>query len=213
MCGKPGVTRHPICQACRSRTMKPRRPRVERTTVLLEREDCLEELDAALREAAGGDGRIALVFGEAGIGKTAVVERFVELRRRAARVLWGRCGALVTPPPPGPLHDMAAHLPEDARQLLQSTDNRLAIFAAFLHALQQGSDPTVVVIEDVHWADAATLDLMKYVGRRLRGVRALVILTYRDDEIDGQHPLWSVLGALPPRTVRRLPLAPLSEAA
>jgi DNA-binding CsgD family transcriptional regulator len=181
--------------------------------VLLEREDCLEELDAALQETAGGDGRIALVLGEAGIGKTSVVDRFVELRRRSARVLWGRCDALFTPQPLGPLHDMAAHLAEDVQQLLQSTDNRLAIFAAFLRALQHSPDSTIVVIEDVHWADAATLDLMKYVGRRLRDVRALVILTYRDDEIDGQHPLWSVLGALPPRTVRRLPLAPLSEVA
>ena len=181
--------------------------------VLLERDDCLEELDAALRETAGGEGRLALVFGEAGIGKTSVVDRFVELRRRSIHVLWGRCDALFTPQPLGPLHDMAAHLPEALQALLQSTANRLAIFAAFLRELQHGREPTVVVIEDVHWADAATLDLMKYVGRRLRGVRALVILTYRDDEIDAQHPLWSVLGSLPPRTVRRLPLAPLSEAA
>jgi DNA-binding CsgD family transcriptional regulator len=181
--------------------------------VLLEREDCLEELDAALRETAGGDGRIALVFGEAGIGKTSVVDRFVELRRRAARVLCGRCDSLFTPQPLGPLHDMAAHLPQDVQGFLQSTANALTIFAAFLRELQHSREPTIVVIEDVHWADAATLDLMKYVGRRLRGVRALVIVTYRDDEIDGEHPLWSVLGNLPPRVVRRLPLAPLSEAA
>jgi DNA-binding CsgD family transcriptional regulator len=181
--------------------------------VLLEREDCLEELDAALHETAGGDGRIALVFGEAGIGKTSVVDRFVELRRRTARVLWGRCDSLFTPQPLGPLHDMVDHLPQDVQQLLQSTGKPLAIFAAFLRELQRSREPTVVVIEDVHWADAATLDLMKYVGRRLRGVRVLVILTYRDDEIDGEHPLWSMLGNLPPRMVRRLPLAPLSEAA
>jgi DNA-binding CsgD family transcriptional regulator/tetratricopeptide (TPR) repeat protein len=181
--------------------------------VLLEREECLEELDQALRAAAAGDGRIALVFGEAGIGKTSAVDRFVELRRRSARVLWGRCDALFTPQPLGPLHDMAAHLPQDVPQLLKSTADRLTIFAAFLRALQDSAGPTVVVIEDVHWADSATLDLMKYVGRRLRGVRALVILTYRDDEIDRGHPLWSVLGNLPPSVVRRLPLAPLSEAA
>jgi len=207
--------RRPVCCTCRPATVIGPKETTKggAQSVLLEREDCLEELDAALRETACGNGRIALVLGEAGIGKTSVVDRFVELRRRAARVLWGRCDALFTPQPLGPLHDMAAHLPEDLRQLLQSTDNRLAIFAAFLRALQQSSDPAVVVIEDVHWADAATLDLLKYVSRRLRGARALVILTYRDDEIDGQHPLWSVLGALPPRTVRRLPLAPLSEAA
>src|SRR6266850_2274083 len=102
---------------------------------------------------------------------------------------------------------------EEMQQLLRSTADRLAIFAAFLRELQHSAEPTVVVIEDVHWADTATLDLMKYVGRRLRGVCALVILTYRDDEINGEHPLWSVLGNLPPSVIRRLPLAALSEAA
>jgi predicted ATPase len=112
--------------------------------VLLEREECLEELDQALRAAAAGDGRIALVFGEAGIGKTSAVDRFVELRRRSARVLWGRCDALFTPQPLGPLHDMAAHLPQDAQQLLKSTADRLTIFAAFLRVLQDSAGPTVV---------------------------------------------------------------------
>ena len=181
--------------------------------MLLEREDCLDELDAALREATLGSGRIALIYGEAGIGKTSLVDRFVELRRRGVRILWGRCDSLFTPQPLGPLNDMAAHLPDELQQQLQSTANRLAIFAAFLRALQDGTEASIVVVEDVHWADAATLDLLKYLGRRLQGVRALVILTYRDDEIDREHPLWSVLGNLPSNMVRRLLLQPLSEAA
>jgi DNA-binding CsgD family transcriptional regulator/tetratricopeptide (TPR) repeat protein len=189
---------------------------LERTgemTVLLEREDCLEELDAALREAARGSGRIVLVYGEAGIGKTSVVDRFVELRRHGLRTLRGRCDSLFTPQPLGPLHDMAAHLPEQLQQQLQSAASRLEIFIAFLRELQHSPDPAVVVFEDVHWADAATLDLLKYLGRRLQDVRALVILTYRDDEIDREHPLWSVLGNLPSKMVRRLLVPPLSEAA
>ncbi len=182
-------------------------------TVLLERDDCLDELDAALREAATGDGRIALVCGEAGIGKTSLVERFVALRRRGMRTLLGRCDSLFTPQPLGPLHDMAAQLPIGLQELLPSTLNRLAIFAALLRELQHSREPSIAVFEDVHWADAATLDLLKYLGRRLQGVRALLILTYRDDEIDREHPLWSVLGNLPSSMVRRLPLPPLSEAA
>ncbi len=181
--------------------------------MLLERDDHIAQLDTALRETAAGDGRIALVYGEAGIGKTSLVDRFVELRRGSTNALWGRCDSLFTPQPLGPLHDMAALLPGELQQLLQSTANRLAIFGALLRALQHKREPTIVVFEDVHWADAATLDLLKYVGRRLQGVQALVILTYRDDEIDREHPLWSVLGNLPSSMVRRLLLPPLSEAA
>jgi DNA-binding CsgD family transcriptional regulator len=182
-------------------------------TVLLERENSLDQLDAALRETSQGSGRIVLVYGEAGIGKTSLVDRFIELRRRGCRTLRGRCDSLFTPQPLGPLYDMAADLPRELRELLQSAADRLILFGGFLRALQDSPDPTIVIVEDVHWADAATLDLLKHVGRRLEGVRALVILTYRDDEIDRRHPLWSLLGNLPPSMVRRLLLLPLSEAA
>lgn len=182
-------------------------------TVLLERDDCLGELDAALRSTVQGSGRIALVYGEAGIGKTSLVDRFVALRGRGCRTLWGRCDSLFTPQPLGPLHDVAAQLPGELQRQLQAPGSRLAIFGAFLRALQSSQVPTILVFEDVHWADAATLDLLKYLGRRLGGVRALIILTYRDDEIDREHPLWSVLGNLPFRMVRRLLVPPLSEAA
>lgn len=181
--------------------------------VLLERDDCLDQLDAALRDAVRGSGRIALVYGEAGIGKTSLVDRFVALRGRGCRTLWGRCDSLFTPQPLGPLHDVAAQLPGELQQQMQAAGSRLAIFGAFLRALQSSQAPTILVFEDVHWADAATLDLLKYLGRRLGSVRALVILTYRDDEIDREHPLWSVLGNLPFRMVRRLLVPPLSEAA
>jgi predicted ATPase len=181
--------------------------------LLLERDDQLDSLDQALRDAVAGEGRIALVSGEAGIGKTSLLERFVELRRKSAYVLWGRCESLFTPQPLGALHDIADQLPGDLRELLQGTINRLTIFGSFLRTLQHSAAPLIVVFEDVHWADAATLDLLKFLGRRWKGVRALLVLTYRDDEIDREHPLWSVLGTLPPSMIRRLLLPPLSEAA
>lgn len=180
---------------------------------LLERDPALQALAEALREAAAGEGRIALVYGEAGIGKTCLVENFLAAQRAEARTLLGRCDALFTPQPLGPLHDIALQIEGPLLQLMRSAADRFAIFGALLHELQGGEKPTVLVFEDVHWADAATLDLLKYLGRRIRGTATLAVLTYRDDELDGSHPLWSVLGDLPANATRRMHLQPLSEEA
>ena len=129
------------------------------------------------------------MYGEAGIGKTALVEAFLAAHRAEARTLLGRCDALFTPQPLGPLHDIALQTDGALLQLMQSAADRFAIFGALLHELQGGEKPTMLVFEDVHWADAATLDLLKYLGRRIRGTATLIVLTYRDDELDGSHAL------------------------
>jgi DNA-binding CsgD family transcriptional regulator len=68
------------------------------------------------------------------------------------------------------------------------------------------------VFEDLHWADEASIDLLLFLGRRVAGLDALVIATYRNDELEAEHPLRVALGNLPPApVVQRLPLAPLSE--
>jgi DNA-binding CsgD family transcriptional regulator len=180
---------------------------------LLERGSQLAELDRTFAAAAGGDGRTALVFGEAGIGKTALVEHFVSARRDAARVLWGGCEALFTPRPLGPLHDIALQERSTLLSLLDAQAPRTALFSAFLDDLRAAARPTLVVFEDVHWADEATLDLIKFVGRRVHRTRALLVLTYRDDEVTATHPLRRVLGDLPAASVTRVWLPPLSEAA
>src|SRR5262249_46429701 len=184
-------------------------------TDLLEREPFLCGLDEALRQAAAGLGRIALVSGEAGIGKTSLVERFLapsrDRRQVPLRTLWGACEALFTPPPLGPLYDIAQQTTSPLRTLLDGDANRLTLFAALLDDLIQA--PTILVIEDLHWADKATLDLVKYLARRITRTAILLILTYRDDELGRDHPLRLVLGDLPARAVTRLRLPPLSEAA
>ena len=179
---------------------------------LIEREFALQQLTAALEEAAAGEGRLALVSGEAGIGKTTLVEHFTRAGPTSARVLWGVCDALFTPRPFGPLHDMAPQLGGSLPGLLSADASRNAIFSTVLVELQ--SRATIAVIEDAHWADEATLDLVRFIGRRIQGTRALLILTFRDDELNPRHPLRRVLGdlAASPAT-RRVPLAPLSEKA
>ncbi|HEY1391270.1 MAG TPA: AAA family ATPase [Ktedonobacterales bacterium] len=182
---------------------------------LLERERELTALDTLLGETAAGQGRIALVTGEAGIGKTALVEHFLaqarEQRRPPSRVLWAACEALFTPRPLGPLYDIAQQTPTPLRALLEGDANRSTLFTAVLDELVQA--PTILVVEDIHWADEATLDLLKYLARRIHRTAALLILTYRDDEVSRDHPLRLVLGDLPTRDVTRLRLLPLSEAA
>ncbi|HET7088950.1 MAG TPA: AAA family ATPase [Anaerolineae bacterium] len=176
---------------------------------LLERDAPLRELEAAWKQAAAGEGRVALVSGEAGIGKTALVERFTRDHRDTARVLWSACDALFTPRPLGPLHDIAAQIQGDLLARLNSDASRAMIFSTVLVELQRTA--TIVVIEDIHWADEATLDLIKFLGRRLQRTRALLIATFRDDELGLQHPLRFVLGDLATSTAtRRFSLAPLS---
>ena len=179
---------------------------------LLERESDLARLAAALAAASAGQGCVAFVSGEAGIGKTSFVEHFVAAHARSAHVLKGNCDALFTPSPLAPLYDIARQYRGGRLlSLLESGTGRLALFSAFLELLQSSAQPIVIIFEDIHWADEATLDLIKYLSRRITPVRALLIATHRDDEIGRQHPLKMLLGDLArARAVHRIQLARLS---
>jgi DNA-binding CsgD family transcriptional regulator len=176
---------------------------------LLERDSSVHELGLLLKEAMTGQGRVALVIGEAGIGKTALVEHFTRVHQDSVRVLWGTCDSLFTPRPLGPLHDIAIEIEGELYTLLNSNADRQAIFFACFVEMQHR--PTIVVFEDIHWADEATLDLIKFLGRRIQRTRTLFILTYRDDELSAEHPLRLVLGDLPRAATSRLQLFPFSE--
>ena len=179
---------------------------------LLEREQFFNELETILGDVAGGNGRFVLVSGEAGIGKTTLVEHFAEANKQQARVLWGACDALFTPRPLGPLYDIAHQTRGPLLSLLEDEAPRGSIFSAVLDELQNTHSPTIAVTEDAHWADEATLDLLKFLGRRINRTNSMLVVTFRDDELDANHPLRQVLGDLPPRSVARLRLPPLSEA-
>jgi DNA-binding CsgD family transcriptional regulator/tetratricopeptide (TPR) repeat protein len=177
---------------------------------LLERDQCLVELTEWLHAAAERGGCVALVAGEAGIGKTALVQEFSK-QRSGTRVLWGACDALFTPRPLAPLHDIARQTKGALLAVVNSGANRDDIFTAALEELER--EKALVVFEDMHWADEATLDLLKYLGRRVHRTHAMLVVTYRDDEVGPRHPLRYVIGDLPRASLRRMLLPPLSESA
>ncbi len=174
---------------------------------LIEREHYLAALSEHLDAATAGSGRLVMVGGEAGVGKTTLVRAFAEEHSGTTRVAWSACDGLFAPEPLGPLHDLADQLAAGLAEALATEGSRREIFAAALEAL--GAEPTVAVLEDVHWADEATLDLLRFLGRRLDRTSALVLATYRDDELGLHHPLRVVLGDV--ETKRRVALAPLTE--
>jgi hypothetical protein len=152
----------------------------------------------------------ALVAGEAGIGKTAPVQEFCK-QQSETRILWGACDALFTPRPLAPLHDIGRQTKGALLTAVNSGANRDDIFTAALEELER--EKTLVVFEDMHWADEATLDLLKYLGRRIHRTHAMLAVTYRDDELGPRHPLRYVIGDLARASLRRMLLPPLSESA
>jgi len=180
---------------------------------LLEREPFLQTLAEYAGEASRGDGRLVLVSGESGIGKTVLLEAF-QRRLKGARWLWGACDGLLTPRPLGPVFDIGSQLGGELADLCHRGAERDRLFAAFLAEIGASAAFTVAVVEDVHWADEATIDLLSFLGRRLGRMKALLLATYRDDELGGDHPLRMVLGDLATqRATRRMKLPPLSEQA
>jgi DNA-binding CsgD family transcriptional regulator/tetratricopeptide (TPR) repeat protein len=177
---------------------------------LLERERHFAELSAWFSAATQREGCVALVRGEAGVGKSALLQEFTR-QQRDARVLWGACDALFTPRPLAPLHDIARQTQGALLAAVNSGANRDEIFTASLDELERGK--VLVVLEDMHWADEATLDLLKYLGRRIHRTHAMLVATYRDDEVGPRHPLRFVIGDLPRANTTRMSLSPLSEPA
>src|SRR6266480_3844934 len=123
---------------------------------LLERSSFLDVLAGYAAEAKRGSGRLVLVSGEAGIGKTALIEAF-QAQLDGARWLWGACDALLTPRPLGPLFDVAAQAGGQLSELCDQGAGPDRLFGAFLAELDSPTALTVAVIEDVHWADEATI--------------------------------------------------------
>jgi len=177
---------------------------------LLEREKFLSELNGLFIDVQTKNGFIVAISGEAGIGKTSLVEHFTNQIENQARVLWGTCDDLFTPRPLAPLYDITDQLDTRIVNQLDSGKPRPSIFLTLLKEIQK-NEPNIIVIEDAHWADESTLDFIKFFGRRISKCKSLLIITYRDDEIKSEHPLRLALSNLPSNYLKRMKLSSLSE--
>ena len=179
---------------------------------LLERSEDLATLAgrlAAVTESARG--QLVLVRGEAGIGKTALLSQFCQGVGRSVRVLWAACDPLFTPRPLGPLLDVARETTGELRVRVESGAQPHEVTIALMGELEAPA-PTVMVLEDIHWADEATLDVLRLLARRLEAIPALLLASYRDEQLHRAHPLRIVLGELPAGgAVSRHELRPLSR--
>src|SRR5215471_21720426 len=159
--------------------------------VLVEREGFLASVERLLDEALGGSGRLVFLGGEAGVGKTALAAALAEAASGPV-VRRGCCDNITTAEALGPILDA---LPE----LSVAAD--LAAGLSMLRLSQQvrgmlAESPMLLLLEDVHWADEATLDILRFLGRRLAGARLMILATFRSEEVGGDHPLTVVMGDL-----------------
>ncbi|CAN5850624.1 AAA family ATPase [soil metagenome] len=177
---------------------------------LLERDSLLDELWRYWDDARHGHGRFVFIGGEAGAGKTSLVRAFIEQTGSDARLMMGMCDPVSTPRPLGPLIDMVTGTGGELERLVATKGGRDQLLPGVLAELGKGQ--LLILVEDVHWADEATLDLLRYLGRRVDTAPAMILATYRDDETGPDHLLRRVLGDLATSAcVRRLNVEPLTE--
>ena len=178
--------------------------------LLLEREAQLASLGEHAAEARQGDGRLVLIAGEAGVGKSALVEQ-VQHGLPEATWCWGACDGLFTPRPLGPLFDIASKLGGELQELCAADAPREELFSALLRQVR-GRASARAGRRGHPLADEATIDLLRFLGRRIRDVPVLLLATYRDESLTTTDPLRIALGDLATqRSVRRLSLPPLSR--
>ena len=180
---------------------------------LLEREGALRSLTAVLDDAEHGHGAVVVVSGEPGIGKTALVARFASEVGERARLLLGICDDLTTPRPLGPFRDIADQLPEPITSQLSNGATPGEFATLLVRELRHAGCPTILVIEDVHWIDQATIDVLTVIGRRAAELPVVLVVTLRPGELAPDDPVRGAISAIRRSTTLHLELAPLSHAA
>jgi DNA-binding CsgD family transcriptional regulator/tetratricopeptide (TPR) repeat protein len=181
-------------------------------SALVERDAELSTLERCLVQVAlTGEGAVIFIGGEAGVGKTALVHKLASGCTHGEHVLYGSCEPLLAPRPFGPFIDLGEALAGDLSELIAEGAKPHAVASALLRDLSRDDTSSLVVLEDLHWADEATLDVVRLTARRLSDVNALMVVTYRNDELGRWHPLRTLIGELgASQRILRMSLTPLS---
>jgi DNA-binding CsgD family transcriptional regulator/tetratricopeptide (TPR) repeat protein len=172
---------------------------VIKTKSLVERDEHLRALQGAV-DGSADRGRVVLVSGEAGLGKTSIVEALIAGLDHRYRLLRAACEPVGIPAAFAPLFELLDEMPSELREDIRSGAGRAAVIAGVLDVLK--NDRVVLVIEDIHWADEATLGLIRYLGRRIASTSSTLIVTYRPEELDSVPPLRLVVADLGPDALR-----------
>ena len=170
-------------------------------------------LNSKLQQVEEGEGHCIFVLGEAGMGKTALLKTFCKEQRGKMPLYQGACDALFTPRPLAPLYDIMWQVSNNLWSDSNSMEERSLLFARFFRELSNRQEKCLIVFEDIHWADEATIDFIKFFARRITQLNCLFVLTYRNDELLGSHPLHQLQGQLAPDTYSTILLKPLSKTA
>lgn len=178
--------------------------------MLYERDAELQCLADLVDKASSGSGFVVALSGEAGVGKSSLLSEFANRLPDNIACHWGMCDPLYTPRPLGPVQDIADMLVNVDADQKQPNTGGLELFGTILASLKRSSEPSVLLIEDVHWADVGTLDFIRFLGRRIGHCNAVLVVSFRDDEVDPKHALRRVLGDLPADRLHRITLGPLS---
>jgi DNA-binding CsgD family transcriptional regulator/tetratricopeptide (TPR) repeat protein len=180
------------------------------TPALVEREAAMRALHQAWQDAGGQGGQIVLLVGEAGIGKSALIQAFVGQLPDGDAAVTGWCDALHTPHPLGPVRDIARRLLGSDRA---AVDERHCFDGMLRRLERRPRGPNrvhLLVIEDLHWVDQRSADWLQFIGRRIATLPLLLIGSYRDGVRPPGHPLDTALGGLPAARLQLIDLPPLT---
>jgi len=180
---------------------------------LIERHEFLSLLNTKLESISAGEGHCIFISGEAGIGKTSLIGVFCREQKGNCNIYRGTCDALFTPRPLAPLYDIMWQVQNGFSSNTHNLEERSELFSGFFRELSNKKEKSLIIFEDIHWADEATLDFIKFFARRITQLPCLFILSYRDNEVNAQHPLRNILGQLSPDSFSQMQLTPLSRQA